>query len=201
MKRRKFQRYTDQRQYRKLFVIATEGDVTEREYFARFQNDYIVDIKCLDPQKKSAPLHVLKRIRKYLKETNLNSSDEAWLVVDRDSWKVEQLDELYQWSTTKENFGFALSNPKFEYWLLLHFEQVSGSITANQCSERLQRHLLGYDKRLDTRKITTDMIVAAINRAEQRDKSREGNWPKDTGTTVYQLVKNIIATEGSQFMQ
>lgn len=60
----------------------------------------------------------------HLESEGLKSSDEAWLVVDKDQWTEEQLRQLHQWSLQQANYGFALSNPKFEYWLLLHFERT-----------------------------------------------------------------------------
>jgi hypothetical protein len=59
---------------------------------------------------------------KYLKEQRLLKTDEAWLAVDKDIWIDSQLQELHQWPQEAQNHGFALSNPSFEYWLLLHFE-------------------------------------------------------------------------------
>jgi hypothetical protein len=46
--------------------------------------------------KSSAPWYVLKRMKEYLKKEGLKKSDEAWLVVDRDTWKEKDLVELYQ---------------------------------------------------------------------------------------------------------
>jgi hypothetical protein len=33
--------------------------------------------------------------------------------VDKDKWTDQQLIELFEWSQGRENYGFALSNPKF----------------------------------------------------------------------------------------
>ncbi|TLU58049.1 MAG: RloB domain-containing protein, partial [Chlorobium sp.] len=81
-----------------------------------------------------------------------------------------------------------------EYWLLLHFEEASGIATSRECSERLKRYLPEYDKGIESRKITAEMITAAIRRAEHRDINQHDTWPKETGTTVYRLVKNILHT-------
>jgi len=51
---------------------------------------------------------------------------EAWLVIDKDDNNDEKLRKVYEWSQSKDNYGLALSNPKFEYWLLLHFEEGKG---------------------------------------------------------------------------
>ncbi|TLU81789.1 MAG: RloB domain-containing protein [Chlorobium sp.] len=193
--RRDFQRRIGVRRYRKLFVLATEGNKTEPEYFDLLQNNHsVIKVHCLKTKEGLAPLALLKKMEQYLKKESLKSSDEAWLVADRDQWDESQLDQLYAWSTTQKNIGFALSNPKFEYWLLLHFEEASGISSSRECSERLKRYLPEYDKEIDSRKITVEMITAAIRRAEQRDNNQCDNWPKETGTTVYRLVKNIFHT-------
>lgn len=193
--RRDFQRRIGERRYRKLFVLATEGNKTEPEYFDLLQNNHsVIKVHCLKTKEGLAPLALLKKMEHYLKKESLKSSDEAWLVADRDQWDENQLDQLYAWSTTQKNFGFALSNPKFEYWLFLHFEDASGISTSRECSEHLKRHLPEYDKGIDSRKITVEMITDAIRRAEQRDNNPHGTWPKDTGTTVSRLVRNILHT-------
>ena len=71
----------------------------------------------------------------HLESEGLKPSDEAWLVVDKDQWTDEQLTQLHQWSLQQENYGFALSNPKFEYWLLLHFEDGTGIILSRMDGE------------------------------------------------------------------
>jgi hypothetical protein len=131
-------------------------------------------------------------MEKQLKKERLRKGDEAWLVVDKDEWTDEQLAELFAWSETKKEFGFALSNPQFEYWLLLHFEDGSGIASGRQCSQKLARHLPGYDKGFDPRKISIGRIQAAIDRAEQRDRPPCEDWPRHTGTTVYRLVQRIL---------
>jgi hypothetical protein len=58
----------------------------------------------------------------------------------------DKLQKLFEWSQRKENYGFALSNPNFEYWLLLHFEEGSKIAHGADCLERLKKYLLGYNK-------------------------------------------------------
>jgi hypothetical protein len=74
----------------------------------------------------------------YLRQESLKKSDEAWLVVDKDQWSNEQLEQLLRWAQGSDNYGFALSNPKFEYWLLLHFEDGEGISSSRACLERLK---------------------------------------------------------------
>jgi len=196
-KTRKFQRPLGERRYRKLFIIAVEGSRTEPQYFALFNyRDSIIKIECLKDKHASAPPQVLGRLKKYLKDEPLKTSDEAWLVVDKDQWTETQLKELWDWSRKKENYGFALSNPKFEYWLILHFEAGDGIATSRDCDDRLKKYLPDYVKSIDPGQITRQMIDEAIERARKRDNPPCSDWPRSTGTTVYKLVENILKAGG-----
>jgi len=195
--RRSFRRPLGERRYRKIFFVASEGVKTEQQYFALFNNQQsVIRVTCLKGKHDSSPPQVLKRMESYIKKDGLKKTDEAWLVVDKDNWSEEQLTQLYQWSQEAENYGLALSNPKFEYWLLLHFEDGSGITSSHDCSARLKGHLPGYDKGIDPRKFTTEMIDDALNRARQRDNPPCVDWPRDIGgTTVYKLIENILQVE------
>ncbi|MFH1138539.1 MAG: RloB family protein [Pseudomonadota bacterium] len=192
-KRRSFTRPPGERRIRKLFVIAAEGAVTEPGYFDLFNNQRaVIQVNCLKNRDKSSPLQVLTRMKRYLKEEDLKHPDEAWLVVDKDRWTDEQLTQLLDWSKKAENYGFALSNPKFEYWLLLHFEDGAGVASSRECSNRLKKHLPGYDKRFEAGKISIEMVEEAIRRARGRGNPSGATWPTTFGSTVYRLVESIL---------
>ncbi|MEA3413457.1 MAG: RloB family protein [Pseudomonadota bacterium] len=193
-RRRRFQRRVGVRRYRRLIVIATEGSKTEPQYFSLFNNqESVIKAYCLRGRHDSAPPKVLKRMKDYIENSGLQSTDQAWLVVDRDNWTEEQLGQLYHWSEQAENYGFALSNPRFEYWLLLHFEDGSGIAGAQDCADRLNRYVPHYKKGIDPRKFPPEAIEAAIGRASQRDNPPCADWPRLVGsTTVYRLVGKIL---------
>jgi hypothetical protein len=180
-------------------VIAVEGEKSEPQYFAIFNDQRlmsqqsVIRVNCLKGSSDSSPLKVLMRMKAQLRKEKLKSSDEAWLVVDKDQWTDEQLTQLYKWKKESGNYGFALSNPKFEYWLLLHFEDGKNITSSRNCSDRLQRHLPDYNKGIDARKITRDKINEAVHRARRRDNPPCADWPHNLGgTTVYKLVENIL---------
>ncbi|MCE2448892.1 MAG: RloB domain-containing protein [Candidatus Latescibacteria bacterium] len=194
-KKRNFRRPLGERRYRKLFIVATEGDKTEPQYFAILNNqNSVIHVDCLKSKHRSSPPQVLNHMRDRLNQKILKNSDEAWLVVDKDQWTDEQLAQLHTWSQDADNYDFALSNPKFEYWLLLHFEDGTNIGSSSECSDRLKKHLPDYDKGLDIRKFTPDMVEAAICRAKVRDNPPCVDWPRTFGsTTVYKLVENILS--------
>ena len=73
-----------------------EGRKTEQQYFHMLQcQQSVVQVKCLKGTKASSPPQVLKRMEDHLRRNALRSSDEAWLVVDKDQWEEEQLGQLY----------------------------------------------------------------------------------------------------------
>ena len=193
MARRRFQRKTAKRPYRRMFIIASEGARTEPQYFGLFNSrDAVIHVRCIKGKHDNSPPQVLKRMRNYLKDEGLKPSDEAWLVVDKDQWTHDQLAQLYQWAQTAENYGFALSNPKFEYWLLLHFEDGPGVSSSRTCTERLKAYLPNFDKgNVETEKLKPG-ISEAIRRAKQKDNPPCTDWPRTIGTTVYRLVERLL---------
>ncbi len=193
---------------RKTVVIVTEGSKTEKEYFVLFfeilnrQLPASPLFKPIFPPRKrssSAPKRVLNCMKKFLEFNGKepNAIHEAWLVVDRDEWKDKQLSELGAWEQKRRNYRFALSNPKFEYWLLLHFEDGNAIKSRHDCSRRLKKHIPDYDKGIfgnsAYRKITWERIQNATRRARQRDDPPCEDLSRVPGcTTVYRLVESIL---------
>lgn len=196
LKRRRFYRPSGTLRYKKLFIIAAEGDKTEPEYFAALQTEQsVIQVRCLKSKTRSAPLQVLKRMQDHIREEGLKDSDEAWLVADRDCWDEKQIRHMYDWAQQKDNYGFALSNPKFEYWLLLHFEDGENIASSRACSDRLRRYLPDYEKGIPASKISRERIENAIRRASRRDTNSTIGWPQTAGTTIYHLVHNILVAD------
>lgn len=193
MGRRSFQRKLGERRYKRMFVIAAEGAKTEPIYFGMFNDGQTtIHVKSLKSKHKSAPKHVLALMQKHLSEEGLRKADEAWLVVDTDQWSTQDLNALHAWSTGKTNYGFAVSNPKFEYWLLLHFEDGNGVSSSSQCTARLKIQLPSFEKAcLDTDKVRPG-VQQAITRARLKDTPPCATWPQSTGSTVYRLVEKLV---------
>jgi hypothetical protein len=122
-----------------LFVIASEGAVTEPRYLkglkARWHNPRIhPHVLERDDPSLSSPEHVLEELDRFCREYSLQEGDQLWLLMDRDfqSWKPAMISAIAQECQSKGYF-LAVSNPCFEIWLLLHFEDVP-----NQADTRKQ---------------------------------------------------------------
>lgn len=179
--------------YRRKIVVSTEGGCTEPEYFAIADEaaGHRVILAVLSDQKHPSPPGILARMRQC--RIALRPGDGLWCVLDRDHWTDAQLAEARAWADAGPSAGvsrhLALSNPKFELWLLLHFEEVAGACGAAECVTRLKRHLPGYDKHLSEPDFPPERIRRAVARA-----SCGGDDPPlaRTGTNVHVLVKAIL---------
>ncbi len=194
MSRRKYQRRIGKRRYKRMFVLSTEGTVTEPGYFKMFNNDTTVLHVKVIKNKGSGPITVLREMKRFFREASLRDDDEAWLVIDKDNWTESQLTTMFNWSISDSRYGLAVSNPRFEYWLLLHFEEGNKISSPNNCSDRLKRYLPNYDKVIQPDKMIPG-ISEAIRRAEIKDTPPCIDWPRNTGTTVYRLIKSLRKTE------
>ena len=174
-----------------MYLISTEGEKTEKEYFLMFNSrTSIVKVKPIVAKRDSSPNKVLARMKANL--SDLKRDDEAWLVVDKDSWNEAQLMELHLWAQTNDTYGFALSNPCFELWILMHFETCGGVHDIRTCRERLKRYIPGYNKGIDPKYFSMDVIKKAIKNAKSLDSPPCRDWPRGTGSTVYRLVDKIV---------
>jgi len=181
-------RRVNNRAFIKKFVISCEGSVTEKEYFTLLKSvcwSYaFIDI--LTDRQKSSPDKVLERIVEYGK--SLKAGDELWCVIDRDYWSIDQISMLTDWAAggdDKIERSIAMSNPKFELWLLAHFQKIPETCGPAECVRLLKQHLPGYDKHLDGRLASKEMIVFAISQSMP-------SIPVDsTGTNVGALVDRI----------
>jgi hypothetical protein len=202
--RREFMRRSGLRDA-KLFVIASEGAVTEPKYFndlkERWHNPRIhIEVVVRDNPGLSSPEHVLGELDRFRREYHLHEGDQLWLVMDRDpqSWTNETLRVVAR-ECQRRRYSLAVSNPCFEIWLLLHFEDVP-----NQGAARRQE-LIRNAKRLLKSEVARHCSTSgphidnfiphtekAIARAEALDTSPRARWPSQLGTRVYRLVKQLV---------
>ncbi len=189
----RLKRSVGKRRYKRLFLVAAEGG-TEQQYLHKLKGIAgDVHIKHARHPSKSAPYYILMSMKKLIRDNGLKVDDQAWIIVDRDHWPEEKFDELARWASANSKYGLALSNPCFELWLLLHFEDVGGGMSCAKYTRRLKKHIPGYDKNIDSVNITEEMVEDAIVRAKQRDNPRCSGWPRDAGvTTMYKLAEAVL---------
>jgi hypothetical protein len=209
-----FFRESNSKPKEKIVVLAYEGNNTEAIYFetlkenARFNDDliYLVSLRRPRNDTNSAPVHVFNKLKKEAKdEYNFDDTDELWMIIDRDSWSnIPVISELCK---AEGNFYLALSNPCFEFWILLHIkdlndftqEELNDILTNAKVSskktylKRLLGTLIedGYNESNPKPNRFIPYIDVAIERAKSIDNPAE-DFPTALGSHVYKLVEKII---------
>ena len=178
----------------KLFVIATEGKDTEKQYFEMFGNRKVkVEILATGDDNKSAPEYVLERLDKFKDLYDFSEEDEFWLVLDVDRWiKKNQLIAVCPQARQK-GYQLAVSNPCFEIWLWLHFgDLLPKDRTCKDFEIRLRNILGSYNKSNLDVCVYKPNVKNAIERSRSLDLNLNGYWTSQLGTRVYKLVESIL---------
>lgn len=148
-----------------------------------------------------------------------HGQDEFWLIMDVDDHTDQTIvdsegkSNLDKWNAVlnechNNKYQYAVSNPFFELWLLLHFDDVNeedyGYAVKDSHSYESTSHFrerltalkvpLKKDKHFDARyysKYSKEAINSAILCAECLDSEPKCDYPVDLGSTVYRLLKSI----------
>ena len=186
-------RKCETRKPRRRIILSCEGNITEIQYFRHFENmRKDICIKFVNNRRhRSAPNFVLDDLKKYLDAEPLMRDDEAWVVIDYDDRSHETIQSVIDGlHKIGKNAHLALSNPNFEFWLLLHFDKGAGVQTKTQCKTKLSTFIPNYDKTVPSK--VFEHVEDAIARAEAIDRNSNSPWPVKSGTTVYKLVKLLL---------
>ncbi len=196
----------------RLIVIAAEGRQTENIYFEAMKatlcaSDVQVEVLHRDTN-DSSPENVLNQIIDFKAEYNIEDDDQLWVVVDKDKWTKKMISEVAQYCTQDEHLYFALSNPCFELWLLLHVDDVSQydaeqlrllqenrrvtRRTDTWLKHKLREKLGEYSESKYDAYYLLQTIDVAIERAKILDVKPADRWPQTIGTRVYLLAESIM---------
>jgi hypothetical protein len=180
-------------------LILCEGQETEHRYFEAFNREVRnprVVVKVAN--QRGDPLFVVKlavRLRdkateqaKRERDENLRW-DEVWAVFDVDEhMKLEEAKKLAR----ECSISLAVSNPCFELWALLHFQDQRAHVERRKVAAALKRHMPGYDKVLDFAKMHPG-YERALQRAVDlsREADRAGDPDRNPTTGVPRLTELI----------
>ncbi|MGL5724975.1 RloB family protein [Cetobacterium sp.] len=204
----------EQREPKKVFLLACEGRHTERKYFSGLSEDlknknlvsYIeVNIFEKSDQDLSNPKKILEELN-IKKEKDGFEEDEIYLIVDRDadSFTEEQFEDVKN-GCFEKGYHLILSNPNFELWLLFHFienlsdddkDEIKADKTVIEI--KLQKFLKEFQS-LRAEKFNKkilfkhykERVQQAIKIAKENEYDLE-NLKNIIGTNVFMLVEDII---------
>ena len=181
-------RRVNTRDMRPRFLVVCEGEQTEPNYFRRFARPWVtVNVLGLGV----GPIRLVERAANEARKPEHKGS-RVWCVFDRDEVKAEQFNKAYELAQRK-GFAVAYSNPAFELWLLLHFQECRAPLSSRrEYIERLSQHLPRPYEKSDRRMFDRleALQPAAIRRAAELLSTYEPCSPchDDPSTTVHRCV-------------
>jgi hypothetical protein len=185
------------RNVRTRILIVCEGTVTEPGYFHDLRQLYrsVIELEINsggDPRTLVARAVEMKGAADRAAKTDENLRfDEVWCVFDIDDHP--HIDDAKQ-QARDNGIKLAISNPCFELWVLLHFQDQRAHISRVNLRTRVQGHLPGYDKELPVEKLSPHYDEAA-RRARYLDEwqQQQGRSDANPFTGVYRLTEAIRA--------
>ena len=186
---------------RRIYIF-TEGSVTEPKYFREFIQFFKISqaqVKVIDRESTaSSPESVIKEMDYYKKSNPFKTKNDIYcMVIDTDRWgknlKVA-VDDARQ-----RGYLVALSNPCFEIWLLMHFQDADTILKkANVLKTKKDINIIIHSKNICGITITGKNEIdyfprtdSAVRTAEKLDPKPQQRLLQQIGSRVYLLV-NIL---------
>lgn len=196
--------------YDKVLIVC-EGEKTEPYYLIALR-DYLklsqANIK-IDPDSDSSPISVVRYSKELIKKSEKDPYNHVFCVIDRDSHTsfATAMAQINGYKNKDTKLHAIVSNPCFEYWILLHFTYTTklfgtsgDSPCMNLIKNDLKTFIPNYEKGDKTIMPTIiksglDMAVANAKRANETAQ-RNGT---DTSTTqmdkFVDYLKNLKANK------
>ena len=196
----------------KIQVINIHNDILQKKHDDRTDEENKV-------LSSSNPKNLLEKMDKFISENERSyeftkHDDEFWLIMDVDNHTSKE--NIESWNQVlddcdKKVYKYAVSNPFFELWLLLHHDDVKPedfnyAVTENHPYEKTHHfrdRLRNLGVSLKNKKhirnpddYTKDKIMKAVERAELLDKNDE-RYPTNLGSTTYRLIKLLVEYDNS----
>lgn len=196
-KKRSLDRSLPHRRDTNIVFIGIEGGdgkvSREARYFDIFKEQNVrFQFKVIPcDNNRSSPDQVLKHLKSELEEEPLQDGDEKWLVVDVDEYEP-QLSQVAQ-ECLNSGIKLAVSNPCFEFWLLLHFQEPKNRLQSCKDVKEKLAPIMGQDPGNSDgySAIFYHKAIKAIERARDKDDLNE-RWPNGNGSRVYKIIERFF---------
>lgn len=192
--REEFYKKKNQRYY---FLIVTNGEKTEYNYFSDLSKDLpkgSIQIKTVI--KNGSPMAVVKKALKLATTEEL--PDECWAVFDKDQFP--DFDNAVSKLKNNNRVHAAYSNPSFELWVLIHFQNVTSQIDQKSCIAKLNPYFKKHTQKEYEKNGQIYKILNEHGDHEKACKSAEimfkqaGSqkpWMKNPTTEIHKLFKKL----------
>jgi hypothetical protein len=150
--RRKLDRKKASRAGLPTALVVCEGKCSEPHYIKGLMGHLGVNaanVTVLPGEFETDALALVHRAHKAFAETP--DFDRVFVVLDGDQKNLETArslakKRLRKTDRTSLSVELIVTNPCFEYWLLLHFEYTTSSMSSAEAGNHLQGHVTDYDK-------------------------------------------------------
>lgn len=192
------------RRQRRIVQVVAEGE-TELDYLrlnsvrALIRDAGDVSLSIVDHHKgQTDPASLVKTMTsKGRGPRDLQRNDEQWLVMDVDEWTPGQMRKAVEWASKDQRRGLAISNPKFEAYLLLHFPTTGRpSAGAHRVETELKRHMPDGFKRLAPTTFTGKQVITATTRSRELGANDKKGMPDKGLSSFHLLVESLITRRG-----
>lgn len=192
------------------FLIVVEGEGTEIQYFTGLR-DTLLRRKAFEVEVHHPPVTDPVRLvqaaidskaarAEAASESMAVNYDQVWVVMDRERQHCERREQIPKARELAAENGIliAVSNPCFEFWLMLHYRDRPGPFRdSKHCHSELRKHIPNYSK---TRLPLAELLERdRIGKATKRAKQCE-NYHADSGgdgnpsSEVYKLLLALNAS-------
>ncbi len=193
MPRHKFQRRVDERAKQPAILIVCEGTRTEFYYFRALKEDFSLRSVHIKPIGRDP----LSLVRAAAHEARAQGINQVWCVFDHEF--APQNVQFAPAVVEAEDRGFrlAVSNPSFEFWLLLHYVPSTGQFDDNdQLEEALRARCPQYEKNWkgcyeELRPLQPQAIANADLVLAHHQRTDPGTRFPHPSTNVHQLVQRL----------
>lgn len=184
-----------------MFYVATEDRYAVSQYLGFLSLSW-VQVHVLTPDAHAiSGQTALQR----LKQTSIEPGDQRWLLLDTDH--IVRGEHLREFTTTlqqarQSEINVALSNPCFEFWLWLHWQDAFPATNCRTVEESLREAIGEYNKKnLKPEHWPLERVFAACHRARSLDATTPGgDIPSSPTSRVYQLIESIALAASARRM-
>jgi len=196
---RELRRKKPSRPPKPIILIVCEGVETEPNYFHKFRQNLRFSKEqmkiCGGDECGTHPKNIVefaKNKREEIERKKGYDYDEVWCVFDCDAH--ERIHEAFNQAEALK-YRVIFSNPCFELWYLLHYQDQRAHIEREDVFRSLRSHIPDYEKGIENiYTLLSDNQAEAIERAKRIRKWHKDNGDEETenpSTTVDTLVEEL----------
>lgn len=202
-------RHKESREPYDKVLIVCEGEKTEPHYLIALRDHLELsqaNIK-IDPDSDSSPTSVVKYAKQLIKDNQKDPYNHVFCVIDRDRHTCfdTAIAQISGFKNKNTKLHEIVSNPCFEYWILLHFNYTTklfGTSGDSPCMDLIKNDLRIFiedyekgDKAIMPPIIKGGLSMAMANakRANETAKRNDTDMPTTQMDELVEYLKNLKA--------